>query len=178
MLGLRPKRLKKAAEILPPADANQLIRAQSIGGAALAALATTIVANYTWVSLAGLTGRFFPWFSVLQGALIGILVRRHGQGLDWQFPALAASFAVLASFSGGFFVALATTVTELEAGSFRIIRALTLRTFQVYYDEVVSPVDFVYAFAAACVAAFYSRRRLQRNEEFALRRKRQETGSE
>ena len=154
----------------PVANADALFAAQSVNGAALAALATTAVLNAAWVWMAAMSGKFFPWFSVIQGWLIGIAVQRRGRGLDWRFPAMAAAIAVLGSFSGGFFVALATTVTELEAGPLRILRGLTWNTWKIYFAEVVNPLDFVYAVAAAGLAAFYAGRRLLRHEVLALRR--------
>ncbi len=178
MFRLRQKHSKRVLDKPPPADADQLIRAQSLIAAILAALLAAAVFNFAWVWLAGATGRFYPWFGILQGAAIGFAVQRRGHGLDWRFPALAAAVAVIASFSGGFFIALATTVTELEAGSMRILRALTWRTWQIYFDEVINPVDFIYALVAASLAAFYARRRLLRHEEFALRTRRQETANE
>ena len=57
---------------------------------------------------------------------------------------------------------------------YRILRGLTVMTWQTYFDEVINPVDYIYAFTAAAVAAFYAKRRLKRHEEFALRTRRQD----
>ena len=178
MFRLRQKHSRRILNKPPPADAAQLIRAQSLRAAALAALVAATLLNLVWLLLADATGRFYPWFAVLQGAVIGVAVQKRGRGLDWRFSLLAAAFAVIASFSGGLAVALATTVTELEAGSVRILRGITWRTWQIYFDEVVNPVDYIYALAAAAVAAFYARRRLLRHEEFAVRMQREESDNE
>jgi hypothetical protein len=146
-----------------------LIGAQSVRGALIAALATVAVATSAWLWITAYTGKFFPWFGVLQGALIGMAVQRMGRGLDWRFPAIAAVFAVAGSFAGGFFLALSTARAELGASAFSILRGLTIMTWEIYFEEVITPVDYIYAFCAASVAMFYAKRRLGRHELFALR---------
>lgn len=170
MLRLRQKYTKRRLDAAPPADPAKLRREQSMRGALIAAAGTIVVINTAEVWLAAATGKFFPWISILQGFLVGYAIQRTGRGLDWRFPALAAVAAVVGSFSGGFFVALATTTHELQAGPFSILRGLTTYTWQVYFEEVVSPVDYIYALYAAGIAAFFAKRRLKRNEVFALRK--------
>lgn len=152
-----------------PVDAAVLIREQSIRSALIAAVATVVVMTSGWLWVTAYTGKFFPWFGVFQGALIGVAVQRMGRGLDWRFPAIAGVVAVAGSFAGGFFLALSTAEAELQTSAFTILRGLTIMTWEIYFDEVITPVDFIYAFCAASVAMFYSRRRLRRHEEFALR---------
>ncbi|MDH5501317.1 MAG: hypothetical protein OEY72_09500, partial [Gammaproteobacteria bacterium] len=64
---------------------------------------------------------------------------------------------------------LTTTAVVLDATALQVLRGLTVWTWQTWYAEVLSTADFIYALFAAAVAAFYSRRRLQRQEIFALR---------
>jgi hypothetical protein len=66
-------------------------------------------------------------------------------------------------------VALSTTEAELQASAVRILGGITSMTWETYFDEVVTPVDYIYAFSAAALAAFFAPRRLQRHEAFALR---------
>lgn len=169
MMRLRQKHLKKLIGQAPPADADSLLRAQSVRRATIAAVGSVIVVNLLWLWLATQTGKFFPWIGIVQGIVVGLAVQRAGRGLDWRFPAIAAIAAALGHFSGGFLVALSTTEIELQANAMRILSGLTVMTWQTYFDEVISPVDYIYAFSAAAVAAFYAMRRLQRQEEFALR---------
>jgi hypothetical protein len=169
MMRLRKKHSKKRIGKPPPADAGSLLRTQSARRAIIAAVGSVIVVNLLWLWLATQTGKFFPWIGLVQGIVVGLAVQRAGRGLDWRFPAIAAVVAALGNFSGGFLVALSTTEVELQASAMRILTGLTIMTWQTYFDEVISPVDYIYAFSAAAVAAFYAKRRLQRHEEFALR---------
>lgn len=145
------------------------MRAQSARAALLAAIGSVIVLNIIWVWITAFTGKFFPWFGVLQGALLGMAVQRKGRGLDWRFPAIAGAAALFGSLSGGFMVALSTTEVELQTNAINILSGLTTMTWGVYFDEVVTPVDYVYALFAAAIAVFFARRRLTRQEVFALR---------
>jgi hypothetical protein len=175
MFRLRQKHSRKQPGRLTPVDADALVRAQSVKRALLAAFSAVVIFTSVWMWVAAVTGKFFPWFAVLQGALTGVAVQRLGRGLDWRFPTIAGIAAVLGSFAGGFFVALSTTGAELQAGAFSILSGLTTMTWEIYFDEVVTPVDYIYAFCAASVAIFYANRRLNRHEELALRLARKNT---
>lgn len=169
MFRLNQKHSKKTLGKPAPANASALLGAQSARRALIGAVGSVVVLNIVWVWTSAITGKFFPWFGVLQGLLVGMVVQRMGRGLDWKFPAIAGVVAGLGSLAGGFMVALSTTEVELQASAISILRGLTFMTWEIYFDEMVTPVDYIYAFCAAVVAVFFSRRRLSRQEEFALR---------
>lgn len=170
----RKKAGKRSGERLPPADPQKLIAAQSLRRALLGGVAAALLMSWTWMYLALLTGRVFPWFSILQGIVIGLAVRRFGLGLDWRFPLTAAVLAWVGAYAGNVLIAIPTTAEELGVSGFAIVRGLTWWSFQVFFDEVITVVDHIYAFCAVAVAAFYAKRRLNRREEFALRTRREE----
>lgn len=174
MLRLSKKHSGPADPAIRQVDARALLASQSLPRAALAAVCMTALLNTGWLWLSTVTGNFFHWYALLQGPLIGLAVRRAGRGIDWRFPSLAAFVAFAAAFSGNFLVSLVTTGTVLEQNALRVLRGLTLWSWQTWYAEVLTPVDLVYALAAAAVAAFYSRRRLDRREVFALRSREQD----
>jgi hypothetical protein len=169
MLRLRKKHSRPTEPAPHPVDAQRLIDAQSLRRAALASVSLAILLNVVWLWLSNVTGSFFHWYSLLQGPLIGVGVQRAGRGIDWRFPLLAACVALVAAFSGNFLVSLMTTSTVLGVSAPQVLQGLTAWTWQTWYAEVLSPVDLIYALAAAAIAAFYSRRRLSRQEIFALR---------
>jgi len=169
MFRLNQKHSKKTPGRPAPASAIALVRAQSPRRALMGAIGSVVVLNIVWVWISAITGKFFPWIGMLQGVLVGMTVQRMGRGLDWRFPAIAGVAAGLGSLAGGFMVALSTTEVELQTSAISILRGLTFMTWDIYFDEVVTPVDYVYAFCAAVVAVFFSRRRLTRQEEFVLR---------
>jgi hypothetical protein len=158
-----------------PVDAASLGKSQSPWAALIAAVTVAVCLNIAWLWLSNLSGRFFPWFSVVQGVFIGLVVRLAGRGFDWRFPALAATVTVIAAFGGNFLVSVMTTSAVLEIGPLQVLRGLTMWSWQTWYAEVLRVVDLVYALFAAAVAAIHSKRRLQRHEVFALRSAKQES---
>lgn len=170
-LGKRPSRTSEAPS--RQVDPQALIDAQSVHRAALAAVAATLLLSLVWLLLADLSGRVFPWFSIVQGIFIGLAVRRFGRGLDWRFPLVAGLTAWIGAFFGNLLLAIPVTTSALDASTWQVIRGLTWWSLSTFFDEVVTAVDYIYAFCAAAVAIFYAKRRLNRYEEFALR-KRQE----
>jgi hypothetical protein len=157
-----------------PANAQQLLGEQSFGKAAIASLGIAVLFNFIWLWLANLTGNFFHWFSLLQGPAIGYAIQRAGRGIDWRFPLLAILVTVIAAYGGNFLVSLATTADILEVSLLQVLRGLTLWSWQTWYAEVLISADLIYALFAAAVAAFFSQRRLRREEVFALRTMQQE----
>lgn len=165
-----PKRHSREHPVKPdPALGARLVRAQSLRGAIVAGLVTVIVFSMAWAMLSTALGRVFPWMTVVQGLIIGLAVRRAGRGLDWRFPAIAAITALAGALVGNVIVAAAFTASEFDTGTLTVLRAVTGFTWPVFFAEVMTPADVVYAFAAAGVAAYYANRRLTRDQYAAYR---------
>ncbi len=147
-----------------------LVRDQSLRDAFVAGLIVIIVFSVLWSMLSTLANRIFPWMTVVLGVLVGLVVRRAGRGLDWRFPTLAAVMTLLGSLAANVVVAAAFTADELDTTTLTILRAVTAMTWPVYFREVISAADVVYAFMGAGAAAFYANRRLSRSEYSAWRR--------
>jgi hypothetical protein len=165
-------RKKHSGGLEPPRrrpDPVKLLQAQSTAGAMVGGLGALVLMSAVWTCAALLSDRVFPWFSIVQGAAIGLAVRRYGRGIHWRFPVLAAVLAWTGAFLGNFVIALPTTTGELGASAFEVLRGLTWWSFETFFDEVITVVDYIYAFSAAAVAAFWSKRRLNRHEVYALR---------
>ena len=74
-------RLKKKHTSLSDNDYNQVdaldvIREQSISSAMISAFMALVIMNILWVFISMIFDRFFPWFSLLQGIIIGISVKK------------------------------------------------------------------------------------------------------
>ena len=151
-------------------DGARLVDAQSVVAAFLAGVAAVIVFCTLWTLLSTLVNRVFPWLTLAMGMLVGLAVRRAGRGLDWRFPLLAALLTALGCLAGNVVVAAAFTAAELGTGTLAVLRAVTAMTWPVFFDEVMTPADAVFAMFAAAIAAFYANRRLSRAEYLALRR--------
>jgi len=169
IIRLRKKHLPKVAREPTQDDARRLRAAQSVRNAIMACLIVIIVFSMLWSMLSDLLGRIFPWMTLLLGLLIGYAVRRAGLGLDWRFPVLAAVFAVLGSLVANVVVAAAFTAPVLETTTLAVLSNLTVMTWPVFFDEVMTPADLVFALFSAGIAAFYANRRLTRAEYLALR---------
>lgn len=150
-------------------DGARLIGAQSTHHAVIAGVIVVILFATIWAMLSVALARVFPWLTLVLGFLIGVAVRRGGQGLDWRFPAIAAFLAFLGSIFGNVVVAAAYTAGELGTGTFTVLKSVTTYTWPVFFGEVMTAADFVFAFLSAGIAASYANRRLSRREYQALR---------
>jgi len=65
-------------------DGRNLLQQQSIRDASLAAVIVLLLFSILWAMLSTLTGRIFPWMTLLLGVFVGLAVRRAGMGLDWH----------------------------------------------------------------------------------------------
>jgi hypothetical protein len=165
-----PKKHRGAADKVDKVDVAGLLAQQSIRDAIVAGLIVIILFSVLWAMLSTLVNRIFPWMTIVLGVLIGLVIRRAGHGLDWRFPALAAGLTLVGAVVGNVVVAAAFTADELGTSTFAVLRAVTAMTWPVFFAEVVSAADIVYALFGAATAAFYANRRLSRSEYSALRR--------
>lgn len=172
-----PKRHEpKVTTDVTAADGERLLRAQSMRDAIIAGLVAVIVFCILLAMLSALIDRIFPWFPLLLGLVVGLVVRRAGNGLDWRFPSTAAVLVVVGALIGNVLVAATFTAAEFETGTLTILGAVTSMTWPVFFTEVMTPPDLVYALFGAAVAAFYANRRLARAEFLALRKWEKEHG--
>lgn len=157
------------------ADGARLVRAQSLRNAVTAGLIVFVVFCLAWIAVSSLTGRVFPWMTVVLGYLLGMAIRHAGRGVDWRFPVLAAALAVVGSVLSNVVLAASTTAGEFGTGTFDILRAVTSMTWPVFFDEVWNIGDSLYAALGAGLAAFLAPRKLSRIEFYALRTWRRES---
>lgn len=151
------------------ADGERLVRAQSVWHGFLAGLVAVVLFVLLWVLLTNLQNRILPWLTLLLGVLVGLAVRRGGQGFDWRFPLLAAALTLAGALAGMIFIAAGTTAAEFDTSVWTVLRNVTLWTWPVFFDEVLTAADLIYAGTGAVIAAWFSVRRLDRREFQALR---------
>jgi hypothetical protein len=165
-----PKKHASGIDELPDPDLGRRLEdAQSFRNAVTAGAITVILFTILWLGVSALTQRVFPWFPVLLGFVLGFAVRLAGKGLDWRFPTLAAALAIIGSALGLVVISAAYTASELGTSTVTILTNVSQLTWPVFFDEVVTAADFVFAVVAAGIAAFYANRRLTRRQYFALR---------
>ena len=170
VLRIRKRHTPNVQTMADPADGQRLIDEQSVRDAVLAGLVAVIVFSVLWAMASTLLARIFPWMTLFLGVAVGLVVRRAGQGLDWRFPLIAAGITMAGSLLANIVVAAAFTAEALGTSTLAILRAVTAMTWPVYFAEVLSPVDLIYALFAAGIAAFYAQRKLNRAEFMAIRK--------
>ena len=77
--------------------------------------------------------------------------------------------ALLGSVVGNIVVGAAYAALDLGTSTLNVLRNVTLYTWPVFFDEVMTAADFVYALFSAGIAAFYANRRLTRRQYHAIR---------
>ena len=169
MFRLQQKHARKALESPPPADGERLLAEQAIARGVLGSVAVALLLCWSWALFSMLTGRVYPWFSVPTGALIGLAMQRFGRGLDWRFPVLALIIACIAAYAGNLMIAILETGRYIDAEPIRVLRGLSLDSLRNFFRNTIGPIDHIYAFCAAGVAAFFANRRLKRHEVLGLR---------
>jgi hypothetical protein len=177
-LRLRKRHGSGARKDVASADGRKLVQAQSVRKSIVASLIAFIVFCIFWVALTELSNRFFPWATIVLGFLTGHSIRLAGRGLDWRFPALGAVMTILGSLAANFILAAAVTAEGHGISTLQLLQAVTTMTWPVFFDEVVTVADYFFAVFGAALAAFYSNRRLTRNEYLAIRLWREEQKSD
>lgn len=168
-LRLRKKHAPGAHAKPDAAEGARLIAAQSVGNAVAAGLAAVVVFAIGWTMMTSIVGRVLPWFTLAVGVLVGLAVRRGGQGFDWRFPSIAAALALMGSILGNIAVAASITARGLGVGTVTVLKNVTTWTWPVFFSEVMNAADFIYAAMSAGLAAFLAGRRLSRREYHAVR---------
>jgi len=168
-LRLRKKHGSGDRHNLTAADGERLVRAQSLRNAVTAGIITVIIFSVLWIAVTSISNRVFPWMTVLLGGMLGFVVRRAGRGVDWRFPALAATLAVTGALLANVVVAASYTAETFGTGTLQILGAVTSMTWPVFFGEVLTAADGFYAALAAGLAAFFANRHLSRSQYYALR---------
>jgi len=169
VLRLRKKHAPGRHEPPIAKDGERLIRAQSVPQAVMAGIISIVVFAVIWSMLTAAVGRIFPWMTMLLGVLVGLAVRRAGQGLDWRFPTTAAVLAFAGSILANVVIAAGTTAGEFDISTIAVLSAVTTMTWPIFFVEAMTAADWVFAVLAAGTAPFLASRRLNRRQYQALR---------
>jgi len=169
MFRLMQKHTPRPHTRLPAADGRKLLAEQSVRRGLMGGIAVALALCWLWAVFSVLTGRVFPWFSILIGAVIGVAVQRFGRGLDWRFPVLALVIAGVAAYAGNLMIGVFETGRYIDAEPVRVMGGVSFDTMRNFFNNTISPIDHIYAFSACGVAAFFANRRLKRHEVLGLR---------
>lgn len=177
MFRLRQKHSQHLREKRPPADGRRLLAEQSIARGLVGSIVVGLLLCWLWAVFSMMTGRVFPWFSMLIGTVIGVAMQRFGRGLDWRFPVLAIIVAGIAAYAGNLMIGVLETGRYIDASPMRVVGGLSADTIRYFFRNTISPIDHIYAFCACGLAAFFAKRRLKRHEVLGLRTLARTSGS-
>lgn len=169
MLRLRKKHQPDKKKRLPPADGRKLLAEQSVLRGTFGSIGVALLLCWAWAIASAALGKIFPWFTIVMGALIGMAVQRFGRGLDWRFPAIAILVSGIAAYFGNLLIGVVETGRYIDEPVLRVLGGLSADTMRLFFRNTIGPVDHIYAFCAAGVAAFFANRRLKRHEVLGLR---------
>ena len=154
-------------------DIVGMFEEQSLKRALVGGLLALAILNVLWVAESMTFDHIFKPFSVLQGFFIGRAVRHYGRGFEWPFAATAAAIAAAAAFTGSFLSALFLTGREFDTFALSLVSEISWHTLSTFAANNFGAVGTVYAGMAAALAAFFARRKLDRDERIALRKHRE-----
>ena len=169
MFRLKQKHSRPDKRKYPEPDLKLILTEESLLRGVLGSLAVAALLCWIWAVQAMITGRVFPWFSVLIGILIGFAMQRFGRGLDWRFPLAAGLVAGIGAYAGNLMIGVLETGRYIEAQPMEVIAGLSFDTMKNFFKNTINSVDHIYAFCSVAVAAFFAKRRLNRREVLALR---------
>lgn len=159
-------------------DGQRLVQRQSERAAVMAGLVVIIVFSVLWVMVTNLFGTVYPWATVILGYLVGHAVRRAGKGVDWWFALIGAVLTLLGSVFSNIVLAASTSAAQTGSTTLAVLQDASFETWLFFFLVDWNIADTAFAVFAAAVAAFYSMRRLNRDEYYALRLWREEQGRE
>ena len=169
MFRLKKKHSRPGRKKYPKPNVKRILAEESMLRGILGSVAVAALLCWVWAVHAMTTGRVFPWFSILIGALIGVAMQRFGRGLDWRFPLSAGLVAGVAAYAGNLLIGILETGRYIEAQTMQVVSGISADTIRSFFRNTISPIDHIYAFCSAGIAAFFANRRLNRREVLALR---------
>ena len=177
-LRLRKKHGDGSQREVTAEDGQRIVARQSERAAIMAGLIVIIVFSTLWPMVTDLFGTVYPWATVILGYLIGHAVRRAGKGVDWWFALIGAVLSVIGSVFANVVLRASISAEQDGTTTLNVLRDASFETWLFFFRVDWNIADTAFAVFAAAVAAFYSMRRLDRDEYFAVRLWREEQARE
>ena len=166
---LNQKHSRNVYEDRQELDVARIYASQSFRRGLVAAMLAIVVMTLLSMALQSLFGRVFPWLILVQGALVGIAIKRWGRGFDWRFPVLGGASAFFGAYIHNILLAGASAAAELDVSTITVLLNMSEYTLSTYFAEDLNPADHIFAVFAAAFGAFFARRQLSRDEYRAVR---------
>ena len=105
-------------------------------------------------------------------------MQRASKGVDWWFALIAAVLTLIGSVVANIVLAASTKADQTGGSTLSVLQDSSFETWLFFFGVDWNIGDGAFAVFAAAVAAFYSMRRLSRDEYYAVRLWREERARE
>ena len=149
--------------------AEELLKEQNFGAAVISGAIATVIGGGIYAVAALLAGgQSVSVLVIVIGAAIGFIMQYLGRGITTQFSLAAAAFG-LVSYPLARLCTIALYTTKAEHISlFELFSSERLIAMWAWVFSGIRLVDLIFWIAAVGLAAYFSRRRLSRDEDEAI----------
>ena len=147
---------ESAAPVEPMVDAStweQMRREQKLGKAAVAGAAAALISASIWAAVTVATEYQIGWMAVGVGALVGLVVRRAGNGVEPKFGLMAAALALVGCVGGNLLAAVGFFAKYAGVSFFAVLGGLDATIAADLLAETFAPMDVLF-YAIAVFEAF------------------------
>ena len=135
---------------LPNEVIEKLRLEQNLPGALIGGGAASLAGAALWALVTILTQYQIGYMALGVGALVGLVIRYFGKGMDNTFGIIGAGFALFGCLIGNFLSVVGAVSIEYHIDFFKILSVIHLKDILIIMKETFSPIDVVfYAIAIA-----------------------------
>jgi len=156
---------------------DQMRSGQNLGVGIIAGLFGSVIGAGIWAGITVLTHFQIGWMAVGVGFLVGVAIKKFGNGIDKSFGYVGAALALFGCALGNLLAVCGEIAIEYEMGYFDVLSRLNPEIIKDLMVDTFSPMDIVFYIIALYEAYYLSFRRPTRREITALIRNR-ENGDE
>jgi hypothetical protein len=137
---------------------------QNLMLAILTGTAAALAGAVLWGFIAAALERHVAFFALGLGALVGLTVRKFGQGFDRVFGIAGGILAAGGCVAGLLFTVLVFTSRALGISLFDVLGNLGFREYRMIWAETVQPVHFIFYILAIYEGYRFSIKRISNAE--------------
>ena len=117
---------------------------QNLGLAAIGGILGAIVGAGIWAGITALTNFQIGWMAIGVGFLVGLGIRKFGQGIDVSFGILGAVLSLAGCLAGNLLTICIAAGKELEVSFLDILTQITPALYLELLRETFSPIDLIF----------------------------------
>lgn len=132
---------------------EQIRGEQSLMMGTLAGMLAALAGAVAWALITALTKFQIGWMAIGVGFLVGIAIRKFGNGIDKSFGVVGALLALLGCVLGNLLAVCGIIAIDQEIGIFDVLSMLNLAAVQELMVATFNPMDLVF-YAIAVYQAY------------------------